>query len=92
MVELLAELPDVFYGFSLTFQHISKGLWSDTYRSSHEFGDVIALHELSVKIRIGFRQLERFVKFPISIDMSKERTGIDPIIATTAEYKPSGIA
>ena len=89
---LLAELPDVFHGFTPTFQHIGKSLRGDGYRATHEFGNVIALQELPMKIRVGLRQLKGLADMPVGTDIGKERTGIDPVIATATEHKPSGVA
>ena len=92
MAILTTELPNVFHWFALAFQYICKSLWGNGYWSSHELRDVITLHELPVKIGIGLRQFKGFVNMSIGTDMGKEGTCIDPNVATTAKYKPSGIA
>ena len=44
---------------SVNTQHISKLLRTNGDRPSHEFWDVVALHKLSVEVRVCTWQLER---------------------------------
>lgn len=42
----------------------------------HEFGDVVAAHELTVKVGIAAGQLERFCTTAFLVDVGKEGTGV----------------
>lgn len=87
-VMLFAELN----WFSVTLEGIGKGLGRDGYGASHEFGDIVAPHELAMIVRISTRQFERLGALSVLIDMSDERTCILPVVASAAENNPSSIA
>ena len=75
-----------------TFEDVSEGLWSDGDWTTHELGDVIALHGETMGIGTGHRQLERTGGITILVNMGDERTGEGSIVTTTAEDDPSAIA
>jgi hypothetical protein len=88
---LLSEFLLVLHLFSVFLQYISERLWTDGDGASHEFWDVVTLHELTVEVRIGARQFKRLSTVPVLINMSDKWSGEVPVVATTAKDHPSAV-
>ena len=82
---LFTQFLYVFHVLGFALEHIGKSLRADGYRTMHKLWYVIALHELTMVVRIGTRQLERLGAFPFLVNMSDKRTGIVAIDPATAE-------
>ena len=82
---LFTQFRYVFHRLSLTLEDVGKSLRADGYRTMHKLWYVIALHKLTVIVRIGTRQLERLGAFSLLVNMSDKRTGIVAIDPATAE-------
>ena len=90
---LVAQFGNVFgRRQSFAFQHVGKLLWADGDRTSHEFGNVVALHELPMIVGVGSGQLKGFGALAVTVDVGNERTGIYPVIASAAEDEPPAVA
>ena len=88
---LLSEFLLVLHLFSVFLQYISERLWTDGDRASHEFRDVVTLHELTVEVGIGARQFEGLRSFSVIVNMSDKWSGEVPVVATTAKDHPSAV-
>ena len=88
---LLSDFLLVLHLFSVFLQYISERLWTDGDGASHEFRDVVTLHELTMVVGIGARQFEGLSTVPVLVNMCYEGKGKVTVIATTAKDHPSAV-
>ena len=73
-------------------QHIGHLVWGDVYLSLHEFGNVVAAHELAVIVGVGSGQLEGLGSLAVFVDVGNERAGVGAVVSTAADDYPAAIA
>ena len=82
---------NIFNRNGITLKDIGKSLWGNSYRTTHEFRNIIALHEIPMVIRIGTRQFERLRATTILIYVGKEGTRVSSVVTAAAEDHPPSV-
>ena len=69
---LFRKSGDVFHRLGILFDGIGELLRPDGDRTTHEFRDIVALHELTMVVGIGTRQLKGLAATPVTVDMVEQ--------------------
>lgn len=78
--------------YVVVFQHVGELLRRDGDGAAHELGNVVALHEFMMIVRVALGQFEGLRAVTVLVDMGDERTGEVAIDATTAKDDPTAVA
>ena len=87
----LAQPLYIFDRFALSLENVCKGLGSYGDGAMHKFGNVVALHELTVVVGIGLWQLKGLRGLAVLANMGEERTGIGSVVTAATENHPTPI-